>query len=709
MGSHLTILFSILLISSIVLASTFETSHGEEVIATSIGFENSVVLELKNSRGNIANIDSVRIWLVDDNEFKSFKTEQGWMGKNTPQGVIIFTSENNVKPGEGVKFGIKTLNQNPSINWKAIDGEGNVIEIGTAEVSNESNSNESNSNESKLNESQNSSINDNSRFRLIPEQPNADSNFRLIGENFVPKQNMDFYIQDDFIDKVRIDDNGNIFYTGKVPSELKNDRTEFVLQDATGNEKVLSLRIQESDNRKISEIIKLSIGNTPQQIKRGEIITIDGSGTAEVTLTITSKYADGEILEIDNVQIGYNGKWTHDILFPFDLELGTVMIEIDDGITKALRNVEVISATLINIESEFTKYEPGEVIKFSGVGVPNKEMSIIIEDSIGTQIYSRSIEIGELGNVSFDTTISRDSIEGTYVLYTYQGDETGITTFGVGQEPQAIIIIKPTKLNYTVDENIEIMIKGSSNAQVSIILIDSANREILSESINLGEDGIEMYKINSGELSNGAYIINAQRGESSSEARFAVGFTTGSGVISVQSTKSEYVQGDQILILGSTSTPNSLLELKIINTSGEIIKKIDTFSDQSGTFIVDNFRIPIDGEIGIWKIDVKSGSNFDTIEIEVKDDSNEFLIILEKTIFTPNEVMTITGSGASGGTVSLKVFNSEGLEIVSLSVPSTDQGNFSTVWAMPKDLPIGEYEIIVDDGINNTFLEFIVI
>jgi len=703
MSSNSTILFSILLISSIALASTFEKGYGEEVIATSIGFENSVVLELKNSRGNIANIDSVRIWLEVDNEFKSFKTEKGWMGKNTPQGVIIFTSENDVKPGEGVKFGIKTLNQNPSINWKAVDGEGNVIQIGTAKVSNESDSNES-----KFNESKDSAINDNSRFRLIPEQPSADSNFRLIGENFIPKQNIDFYIQDDFIDNVKIGDDGNIFYTGKVPSELKNDRTEFILQDSTGNEKVLSLRIQEGDNRKISETIKLSIGNTPQQIKRGETMTIDGSGTVERTLTITSKFS-GEILGIDNVKVGYDGRWTYDILFPFDLELGTLMIEIDDGITKVLRNVEVISATLINIDSEFTKYEPGEVARFSGTGVPNKEMSIIIEDSIGTQIYSRSIEVGELGNISFETSISRDSVEGTYVLYTYQGDETGITTFGVGQEPQAIIILKPTKLNFAVDEDIEIMIKAASKSQISVILIDSANREILSESINLGEDGIEMYKIDAGKISSGAYIINAQRGESSSEARFAVGFTTGSGVISVQSTKSEYVQGDQILILGSTSTPNSLLELKIINTSGEIIKKIDTFSDQSGTFIVDNFRIPIDGEIGIWKIDVKSGSNFDTIEIEVKDDSNEFLIILEKTIFTPNEVMTITGSGASGGTVSLKVFNSEGLEIVSLSVPSTDQGNFSTVWAMPKDLPIGEYEIIVDDGINNTFLEFIVI
>ena len=250
---------------------------------------------------------------------------------------------------------------------------------------------------------------------------------------------------------------------------------------------------------------------------------------------------------------------------------------------------------------------------------------------------------------------------------------------------------------------------GVSKSQVSLILIDSANREILSESINLGQNGIEIYKIDAGKLSSGSYIINVQRGESSSEARFAVGFTTGSGVISVQSTKSEYVQGDQMLILGSTSTPNSLLEIKIINSSGEIIKKIDTFSDQSGTFIVDNFRIPIDAEIGFWKIDVKSGSNFDSIEFEVKDDSNEFLVLLEKTTFSPNEVMSISGSGSTGGTVSLKVFNSEGVEIVSLSVPSTDKGNFSTLWAIPKDLPVGEYEIIIDDGINNTYLEFTVI
>ena len=39
----------------------------------------------------------------------------------------------------------------------------------------------------------------------------------------------------------------------------------------------------------------------------------------------------------------------------------------------------------------------------------------------------------------------------------------------------------------------------------------------------------------------------------------------------------------------------------------------------------------------------------------------------------------------------------------------TEEGSFSTFWVIPKDLPDGEYEIILDDGISNTSVEFIVI
>ena len=84
MSSHYVLLFSLLIISSIILVSSFESSFSEEVIATSIGFENSIILELKNSRGNVVNIDTVRIWVGDNNEFKSFKNRARLDGGKIP-------------------------------------------------------------------------------------------------------------------------------------------------------------------------------------------------------------------------------------------------------------------------------------------------------------------------------------------------------------------------------------------------------------------------------------------------------------------------------------------------------------------------------------------------------------------------------------------------------------------------------------------------
>ena len=85
MDSYSVVFFSLLFISSIIVVSSFESSFADEVIATSTGFEDSTILELKNSRGNTVEIDSVRIWLGEENDFKSFKTEQGWLGKKQPE------------------------------------------------------------------------------------------------------------------------------------------------------------------------------------------------------------------------------------------------------------------------------------------------------------------------------------------------------------------------------------------------------------------------------------------------------------------------------------------------------------------------------------------------------------------------------------------------------------------------------------------------
>jgi len=703
MGSYSVLVFSLLLISSIIFVSSFESSFADEIIATSTGFEDSTILELKNNRGNTAEIDMVRIWLSGENEFKSFKTEEGWMGKNTPQGVIIFTSQNEVAPGQSVKFGIKTTENNPIINWKALDSKGEVITSASTSVTKL----EETESKPELNEPKIVAIKENSNFRFIPEKPASGSDFRVVGENFVPNQSLDFYIEDKLENSVKVDSNGKILFTSKLPAILDDERTEFTLQDSGGNEKSLSIRIPQLENREIADVIKLSLGNTPQEAKRGEIITLEGMATPNTTLTITSKNVNGDILAIDTIEVRFDGKWSYDNLFAPDLDLGTISIEIDDGKSKALRNIEVISAKLINIKSMETSVEAGNTIVFVGSAIPNQEMSVIIEDAINTEIFSRNVSVGESGMVNFDVEIPRGSVEGTYILSAFQGNESGITTFGVGQEPEPILIVRPTQLNFASGETVNVEIQGPVNSQISIILIDSADREKLSDTLNLGPDGKEIYKIESSELPNGAFTLNAKRGESSGSAIFTIGLTTGSGAISIQTTRDDYQQGEQILILGSTGAINVLLDITISDPDGKVIKKIQTFSDRFGVFKVDNFRIPIDAITGQWNVNAKSGGNFKDIEFSVAGENKELEIFTDKENYNTNELMNLSGTGARlSATVTIKIFDSEGVEIDELNITAKSNGEYLTMWQIPADLENGEYEITVDDGASNTSTKF---
>jgi len=703
MGSYPIVLFSLLLISSIVMMSSFNSSFADEVIATSVGFEDSTILELKNVRGNTQNIDTVRIWLSGENEFSSFKTEQGWTGKNTPQGVIVFMSQYEVKPGENVKFGIKTSEKNPIINWKALDSSGEVISTASTKIS------ESSSSEEKpvLNQPKIVTIKEESNFRFIPEKPIANSNFRVVGDNFVPNQSLDFYIGERLEKSIKVDSDGKILFTSKVPDAENNERTEFILRDSGGNEKTLSIRIPNIENREIPDDIKLSLGNTPQQVKRGDTITLTGMATPNTTLSISSKNPDGTIIAIDTIEVGFDGKWSYDNLFSPELKLGQISIEVNDGKNTALRNIEIISAKLINISSLEIMYEPGEEIQFMGTAIPNQEMSVIIEDAIGAEIFSRTLNVGDAGKVDFDVEIPRGAVEGTYLLLAFQGNEEGVTVFGIGQEPEPILILRTQKLNFPSNENAMVTIQGKPNAQVSLILIDSADREKFSDTVNLGPSGRVIYEVQTSELPAGAYTLNGKRGESSGSVVFTTGLTTGSGAISIQTTRDDYRQGEHVLILGNTGSINVLLDITITDSSGTIIKKVETFSDRFGVFKIDNFRIPVDAKVGTWKVNAKSGGNFDEYKFDVIGDVTILTLSTSKSSYDTNETITFSGSGArSSATITLKIFDSEGDQVDELNITAKSNGEYITIWQIPVDLESGEYEVTGDDGATNVRIVF---
>ena len=680
------------------------SAYGEsEIIANSFGLENSTILELKNSRGNSVEIDSVRIWLSGENSFQSFKTEQGWMGKNTPQGVIIFSSQDLLKPGEVVKFGIKTSVEKPVINWKALDTNGNIIKTAQTITDTEI------TDVKEIIQPKSVAIKDDSTFRLIPTKLSPGSDFRVVGNNFVPNQSLNFYINEKITNTFSTDSNGSFLITNQVPESTNAERTQFLISDSVGAETEISIRLTEQEKRTIGQSLQLVFDETPTTVKRGESITLQGVATPENTLTITSSQNTLGIISIETITTGSDGKWSFENLFSPELELETITIKISDGKDLIERNIDVISSKLIRINSEEPRYEPGDVITFTGNAIANTDLLYYLEDPKGSEIISDLITVDSSGIITFEIQTELSQMKGTYVLHANQGKENGISVVGLGEEPVEVIVVDSTKLNYNTNEKIKIQIQGQPNATVAIIILDDSSKEKISDTVNLGADGFHTYEIESNELSVGTYVVEVRHGKARGDTVFSIGLTQGSGVITMQTTKDEYNAGESILLMGNTGA-NSLLTLTLYNSEGTVVKQVEVFTSKNGAFQSDKFRISNDPEIGQWSIKAKSGGNTAEHSFTVTKILEGVAVLVDKEsrTYSLSEIITISGAGANPSTgVDIKFLDSGGNEISDkLTIYATSTGAYITsipvAVIIPSDLVPGEFTILVEDPLTSS-------
>ena len=697
---------SLFTISILVISS--QPAYGQQLItATSTGLDYSSILELENKRGNDFNIDSVRIWLGEDNSFKSFKTEMGWIGKFEVGGqVIVFSSQENVKPGQSVKFGIKTSSENPIINWKALDSNDQVIQS-AATITGQSDPGKTPAEQPKINQPTIVAIDDDSSFRFIPDKPSVGSDFRIIGQNFVPNQSVTLYIANQMIKSIEIDNDGRFISTASVPKDLSADRTEFTLTDTGGNEKIVSIRIQETANREISEDVKISIGHTPKIIKRGDTVTLEGQSTPDTTLTLTTTQ-NGNIINIETFMSGFDGKWSYDHLFPIDLKLGKISVDITDGKTTVIRGFDIISSQLINITSDKMRYDIGDVIEFTGSGIPNENITLILEDPLGVEVISKTFNVNDSGNFDFSVDVATNFIDGTYVLSAYQGRETSLSVIGVEENPESILIVKPTQLNYNFGSTVDLKIQGEPHKSVSLVIIDDSFQKKFSDSIKLDDNGNYIYEVDSDELGTGAFEVEVRHGNSRGETIFTVGLSTGSGQIEFDTIRQEYNSGEKLLIIGKTGN-NSLLSVEIFDDSGRLVRVLETFSDKTGMFKVDNFRIPLTSDAGEWTINISSGENSTERKFFVVTEASGIAVFTQEQskLHKTGQILTIFGKDARvGSVVFLTINDSNNVLVESLELQTTNSGDFYAIWLIPGDLLPGIYTILADDEISTSTTSF---
>ena len=713
-SSNREVFLSVIVVFSVALMLIPINAYAEEINVKGIGVDKTTIITLTND--STQNVETFRIWLSDDFNFESFKAEQGWIGEKNPQGVIIFTSSESIKVGESVKFGIKTDKPNPAINWKGLDEENNVIDVGVvvpAKISIIKQNPEINPN---LNIKNNDGeIFSESVFRIIPDKPNIGSTIRITGESFGESQIFDFYIDAKRIGSFETDENGFFITTMKIPNDEIKERVDFKIKNKQGDEKIISLRLGTADNRIVElEKMKITVSGIQNVVETGDKLNISGTGIPGTTITAKITNPENIVVNTRTAKVDGAGIWklSEEINIPFDSIFGKYSITISDGRNELLKNWTVETNKLIVINPTEKIFEAGEIMKFSGTALANQKIELILEDNLGNELKSEIIDVDDSGFVEFEyQTKENDDPEGTWSLIATQGKNKEFTYVGYGVIPTIPINLKFDKINYQSSDTAIISLIGKPSDNLKMIIINPAGTPGEDILIKLQADGRAKYELDLTGFGSGIYTAVTQIENAQSSEQFSVGLQIGSGPITATITQTEYKQGEAILIIGETN-PNSLLSAKLIDPNGEEIKIIDIPTDNEGSFTESGFRIPENGISGVWKLNISSGSNLEIIEFEV------FTIIEDGMIVEISEGTEIPGYGKTmkieiqtthkAGIV-LQIVNENGEIIVdSLSCNTTAEFNCETFWTIPKDILPGTYTVIADDNRNKTETQFLI-
>ncbi|HXV37945.1 MAG TPA: biofilm-associated protein, partial [Nitrosopumilaceae archaeon] len=367
------------------------------VTSNSMAFEDTTIIEFENN--DSVEIETIRMWLGSDFAFKSFKTEKSWTGQKTPQGVIIFTTNEPIQPGESVKFGIKTDKAEPKINWRLLDKNENEIGTGVTLVTTTINEN---TNQIETPNSSQNGVFGEATFKIIPEKPKVGNSIRVAGEKFGANQKLDLYIGGERIESIQTDSTGNFMITTKVPETITADRTDFIVKDFAGNEKTVSLRLGESDSRLGSSEVRLTVSGLPDTVFRGDQVKVTGTAKPDSTVTATLKDKNGNTMTTLTASSDFQGNWSYEQTVPLNSELGERTIVITDGTDTFERKFNVAASEKILITPLRLKFEPGELFVFNGTAIPDQELEAVLEDPSGAEFASQIIHVDSSGNVSFE-------------------------------------------------------------------------------------------------------------------------------------------------------------------------------------------------------------------------------------------------------------------------------------------------------------------
>ena len=605
-ASKFGMLASVLLVLTLfTIFSLPEAAAADTISASTKGLSNTIILEIINNENNTSNIKTINVWVSTDNSFKSFKVEPGWTGNEKANGqMIVFSASKALNPGESVKFGLITDKKTSGINWKAIDENGNTIDKKKVKVQEITESPIIFEKETETGQTQEFKKSAETTLKIFPEKIRIDSHVRLVGTGFDSNQLLQLYINDILFETILADNQGNFKTTITIPPSLGIGVSNFVIIDEFNNTTTTEVKIEEQLNRFLDTELNFGVTSFNQKVKADDTFSVSGSAPPNTGVILTFKNESGVIEKYRVVNVDSKGVWNFGEVIGTDVALGKKTILFQNLTAKLEHGLAIKSTSLINIAPQKTQYDPGNTITFIGEAEPNSNLEIIIKNQDRIIIHTDDMMVDATGKVNYEFPTDTGFEHGTYIIIINQGDSSYASLFGVGTPSSQQLIITMNKLNFKTTTNAIINVVGPPLTKISILVTDQSGNEELTSSVTTDLTGHGHGVLNLNSLSAGVYTAIALKGNLQDTTKFSVGLTTGSGQITFSSTKDVYAPGDRVLILGKTGS-NAILAISLIDPQNNTIRTQEIFSDSNGQFS-NTFRIPIDAETGIWKIEVTS-------------------------------------------------------------------------------------------------------
>ena len=292
--------------------------------------------------------------------------------------------------------------------------------------------------------------------------------------------------------------------------------------------------------------------------------------------------------------------------------------------------------------------------------------------------------------MNYEFVIDDTFSSGTYTGIIKQENGSDAALFGIGQYPTSVIVALMEKTNFDLNSKAVLSIVGPASSNLSITILDSNDSIKMTDSITSSSIGKNKYAIDLDGLDSGVYRAVVSSTNIQDSVKFSIGLESGSGAISLVSTKDNYSPGESIFVIGNTGN-NARLMITLLDPSGNVSAKTETFSDSTGGFSTSDIGIPPDGALGKWKITAHNRLDNNSVEINVSIPTGKSLTLqIEETQFSIGDIVIIKGVGQSDANrLEIKITNESDEEVVSLHTPITSSGTFSLPWTVPAGFDTG--------------------